>query len=94
MEYVNGDGHNLPIEILTEDGVRALAEHEGELPRDIGVAHHIEGIGSTYRVEDVLRQWPGGLTYDEKIDQRLRSLRRGIDRQFNPLGVGQAMIPS
>ena len=32
MEYINGDGINKPIEVLTEDGVRALTGHEGEMP--------------------------------------------------------------
>ena len=92
MEYVNGDGaENNPIEILTEDGVRFLTGNEGEIPSNIWVARTIQGIGNTYRVEDVLHQWPGELPHDEELDRRLRSLRRGIDRQRNPLGVNNSL---
>ena len=87
MEYTNGDGANKPIEILTEEGVRALTGHEGEIPSDIWVALNLDGHGNTYRVEDVLRQWSDDLPDGNEIDRRLRSLRRGIDRQLNPFGA-------
>ena len=90
MEYVNGDGRNRPIEVLTEEGIRFPMSHEGEIPSEIWVARDFADIGSTYRVEDVLRHWLGGLTYDEEIDRRLRSLRRGFDRQRFPTSIGEA----
>ncbi|MCY4508709.1 MAG: hypothetical protein OXG35_17385, partial [Acidobacteria bacterium] len=78
------------VEILTEDGVRALTGHEGKLPGgDIRVAHQIDGIGKTYHVEDVLQHWPGELPDRDEIDRRLGSLRRGIDRGGkNPPPIG------
>lgn len=76
MTYVNGDGIEKPIEILTKDGVRALTGHEGEIPRAIPHALEIDGYGKTFRVEDVLNQWPGELPDDNEIDRRLWTLRK------------------
>ena len=86
-EYVNGDGKNRPIEVLTEDGVRALTGHEGTIPCGVWHAFNIKDKGNVYRVDRVLCQWPFELPGDEEIGRRLRSLQWGQDRQFNPLSV-------
>lgn len=75
MDYTNGDGteHN-PIEVLTQEAFSMLTGHD-EIPDGMPLALPIEGIGDTFRVEDVVEHWPGEPISQEEFDQRLTKLR-------------------
>ena len=94
MEYVNGNGKDKPVEVLTGDGVRFLTGHVGEIPEEVWHTFPNlvtkEGVdrGKLYLVERVLQQWPAELPDDAELDRRLWSLRRGIDRTLSPMSVG------
>ena len=84
MDYTNGDGkeHN-PIELLTREAFSMLTGHE-EITDDVPLARHIECIGDTFRVEDVVEHWPGEPISQEEFDQRLIKLRHTCNNMGEP----------
>ena len=86
MHYEARDGRSGAIEVLTVEGFVALTEQE-KIPDSVPLALDIVGVGDTYRVEDVVKYWPAEPISQEEFDRRLNSLRRGIDREFNPFGA-------
>lgn len=75
MDYTPGDGSEYrPIEILTVEAVFALTEQEG-ISDSVPLAFTIEGIGDIYRVEDIVRCWPGEPISRGEFDRRLVRMR-------------------
>ena len=77
-------------ELITCQGVEILTG-QSHVPREVPLAFQIEGLGSTYYVEDVVQHWPGDHITQDELDLRLRSLRSGIDRNLVPLGIGRSL---
>ena len=90
FDYDPGYGRDRPVEVLTLSAVFTLTGKE-TVPDSVPPSICLEGTGDTYRVEDIDKHWPGERISQEEFGRRLRSLRRGMDRKVNPLGVGQAL---
>ena len=92
MDYTNGDGEeHTPIEVLTREAFSMLTGHE-EIPDDVPLELHIKCIGETFRVEDVVKHWPGAAISQEEFNQRLVKLRHtrnsmGVPNRARPNGL-------